>query len=226
MERKPPTFEVPDLPFTRCACGTLTTRVPCWECIRRADDRVGRAQADRRKGIPARFGWARLDAPDLGSRVYVEGPDGRADVGDVARAVLAHRGPAVLFAGPAGSGKTSLAVACLRASPWPGALFVGAKDLERARIEQQAGRGEAPLVQRSLAARLLLVDDLGQDKPSAVSAVEAVLLARHDASRTTWVTTGLTARELEERYGAGIARRLTEKKTALVIRTSKEFKLT
>jgi DNA replication protein DnaC len=132
----------------------------------------------------------------------------------------------VLFAGPAGSGKTSLAVACLRASPWPGAFFVGAKDLERARIEQQAGRGEAPLVQRSLAARLLLVDDLGQDKPSAVSAVEAVLLARHDASRTTWVTTGLTARELEERYGAGIARRLTEKKTALVIRTSKEFKLT
>ncbi len=40
----------------------------------------------------------------------------------------------------------------------------------------------------------LVLDDLGQDKVSSVSAVEAVLLARHNAEAPTWITTGWAAR--------------------------------
>lgn len=208
--------------FVRCECGQMTTLAPCWECVKATEAKLDAARADADAGIPPRYRWARLDAPELGERVLFAERGGRVPPqAAVAAAVAGHRGPAVLFVGPAGSGKTSFAVACMREVPR--AMYVSAAALERARIEHRAGSGEAPLVERALRSRLLLIDDLGQDKPSAVSAVEAVILARHDAELRTWVTTGLGGTTafafaaVEARYNAGVARRLCERGTSLVV---------
>jgi hypothetical protein len=72
-------------------------------------------------------------------------------------------------------------------------------------------------------AGVLVLDDVGQDKISSVSAVEAVILARHNAELTTWITTGLggtvegVQAAIDARYNAGIARRLTEDGLALIV---------
>jgi hypothetical protein len=211
--------------FVACGgCGELTTLSPCWRCTRGPE--VERAARDRLTacGIPARFRWAfDCSAATLADRVSLAPVAGRLPTLRGARAaILAHTGPAVVFTGPSGAGKTSFAVACLRSSPRR-AFFVAAADLERARIEHSAGHGEAPIVARAMRAKLLVIDDLGQDKPSSVSAVEAVLLARHNADAPTWITTGLggdaggVQAAIEARYNSGIARRLTEEGTALVV---------
>jgi len=207
--------------FERCDCGTLSTLVPCWECTRTVAAQSEAGLEDTRRGIPPRYRWARCSSPELAQRVRLASAG--ADASDVARRLAAAPALATVLQGPAGTGKSSLAVAAMREVSR--SLYVSAAALERARIEHRAGDGEAPIVARALKAPLLVIDDLGQDKPSSVSAVEAVILARHEAELRTWVTTGLDARsprgrypEIEGRYGAGIARRLTEAGTGGVLR--------
>lgn len=209
--------------FARCDCGTFSTRVPCFECSQAAERVMAEREADEARGIPQRYRWARLDAPELVARAHVVPCRWYADAAACASRLVASDVIAALLLGPAGSGKTSLAVAAARQVK--GAFFCKAEALERARIEHRAGDGDAPLVVRAKRSPLLILDDLGQDKPSAVSAVEAVILARHDAELRTWVTTGLDAASpagtypaLESRYGAGVVRRLTERGVARVIR--------
>ncbi len=158
----------------------------------------------------------------MAERVALSPVDGRVPTLRGAKAaIIRHRGPVVLLVGPSGAGKTSFAVACMRAVRRP--FFCSAADLERARIEHSAGQGEAPIVSRAMRAGVLVLDDLGQDKVSSVSAVEAVLLARHNAEAPTWITTGLggtvegVQAAIDARYNAGIARRLTEDGTALMV---------
>lgn len=207
----------PEPKWVTCECGAQTQRVPCWDCQRADEVRREMEHQERRAGIPSRFAWARLSAPELAGRCRPVGNVGEpVQANVVAAMVIQHPGPAVVFYGQAGSGKTSLAVACLREVP--GGMMVHAGALGRARIEHQAGQGEAPLIRRAMQARVLLIDDLGQDKSTQVSAVEDVINVRHDAELATWVTTGLTSRQVEERYGAGVRRRLTERGTALVVR--------
>lgn len=206
-----------NLTFETCVCGAQSTRKPCWDCVSAADRAAELRAAEERAGIPAQFAWAHPDAAELVERCK---PIGRAGepvrVSQTVQVVRAYAGNAVAFQGQSGAGKTSLAVACLRGLP--GALMVAAGALGRARIEHPAGHGEAPLIRRAMAARVLLVDDLGQDKTTAISAVEDVINHRHDARLVTWVTTGLTEDQIESRYGAGVRRRLTERGIALVVR--------
>lgn len=209
--------------FVRCDCGTLSTRVPCFECSQLAERAALEREADDARGIPQRYRWAKLDAPELVTRAHVVPCRWYDDATSCASRLVSSSMIAALLLGPAGSGKTSLAVAASRAVR--GAFFVKAEALERARIEHRAGDADSPLVLRAKRAPLLILDDLGQDKPSSISAVEAVILARHDAELRTWVTTGLDAASpvgtypaLESRYGAGVVRRLTERGVARVIR--------
>jgi hypothetical protein len=207
--------EVPAL--VKCPdCGIETMRLPCWDCdARKARDRHA-AKALDRMGIPARFAWARLDAPELPRRVCPVGASGEpVRLSAVVDAVRAWGGPAVLFAGPSGTGKTSLAIALIR--DVPGAMVVTASALERANIETRAGT-TSELVARACRARCLLIDDLGQDKTTSFSAVEGVINHRHNTEAPTWVTTGLSAEQVEARYGAGVRRRLNERRVSLVIK--------
>ncbi|HEX8789315.1 MAG TPA: hypothetical protein VF765_00080, partial [Polyangiaceae bacterium] len=59
-------------------------------------------------------------------------------------------------------------------------------------------------------ADLLLLDDLGTECNTADNAVPHVIYARYNAGRPTWVTTGITASAVTQRYGEGITRRISE----------------
>lgn len=201
--------------WLRCACGELTARVPCWDCERTKE--ASRELDGRRKAalatIPPRFLWARLGDADLAGRVKLQEP---LDV--VAKRVLASN--RVVFAGPSGSGKTSFAVACLRERV-PHGMFVSAMKLGTARIQSRAGDGEADLVERAMAARLLLVDEVGGEQKTANNAVKDVIWTRYDNDLPTWITTGFRGAELVAMYGDGAFRRLTEGVTVIQFGTSR-----
>jgi DNA replication protein DnaC len=120
-----------------------------------------------------------------------------------------------IFQGPSGTGKTSLAVACLQERLLD-ARFESALRLGTARIQNPAGKGEAEVVTRAIEARLLLIDDVGTEAKTANNAVRDVVFERHDAERPTWITTGFSSQQLADFYGDGFLRRILE--GAMVVR--------
>jgi hypothetical protein len=164
------------------------------------------------ESVPPAYAWARLGAPELAARV-------RAKVPTDGGLVQVSRAPRVVFLGPAGSGKTSLAVALLREmvarERW--GLFAHAYKLAAARGRQKLGTGESPIVARALDTELLLVDDVGNERRTELSALPDVIFERHAEERRTWVTTAFDEAGIAGLYGDGIARRIFER--ALVIRT-------
>ena len=155
--------------------------------------------------VPPTFHWATLDAAELGGRVE------RAAAIAEARAALASG--SLLLVGQSGCGKTSLACALLHA--WDAAhrrrgVFMPAWKLGMARAHHGLGQGEPPEVEQAMTTRLLVVDDLGSERNVTSNAVPDVIFARALAGLPTWVTTWMTAAEVTQRYGDGIARRLHE----------------
>lgn len=128
--------------------------------------------------------------------------------------------------GPPGIGKTSLAVAMLRAmlerevvastlASEDDAMrvarkhrFVHAHRLGVARMSGAEGLAELAAATR---ATLLLIDDVGKDARVPSNALAEVVQERHAEERVTWFTTSFDAKELATRYGAGTARRLFER---------------
>lgn len=180
-------------------CGVDTMRDTCFACNEAAERKQDAVDESALAGIPARFAWATIEAPALAERVQ-----STKSIGSLMRAIL--EAPRVTVGGATGSGKTSLLVACLR-KVLPYGFMVRAERLARAPIEHSAGQGEAPLVLRAKAARVLLLDDLGTDEITKVSAVRDVVFARYDAGLPTWISTGISSSEIESLYGSGFARR-------------------
>ncbi len=118
----------------------------------------------------------------------------------------------VTFTGPAGTGKTSLAVAMLRREFGRGASCAYAKayELGTARAHHRLGDGEAPAVQRAMSVDALVIDELGSEQGHHSATLAEIIHARHADCRTTLVTTGLDSAALVARYGDGIRRRLSE----------------
>lgn len=172
--------------------------------------------ATTRASIPTRFRWAidaKLDnlAPRVkASRALVE--------------AALERPPSswLPFVGRTAAGKTSLAVAMLdawvRASPSQrrGSLFVESAWLSRARARHKLGQGECELVEQCLAAPLLLLDDLGQEREDRDGCITDVVYGRSNADLPTWVTCGVEgdaqafAEHLSKRYDGGFVRRIIE----------------
>lgn len=193
----------PEPDWAPCAvCGVDTSALQplCWRCHRAEEVQKDRTERDVLCGIPKAFAWAVRGTETLRQRV--KSPRTLDEL--EARVLGAHR---VYLQGAAGSGKTSLAVACMREF-LPRALFVRAERLARAPIEHRAGDGEAPLVARSKAAPLLVLDDLGTDASVSTSAIAEVVFARHDADLPTWITSGLGRAQIIGKYGTGFARRV------------------
>lgn len=199
----------PEPKWLTCGCGELTSRVPCWRCSSVERNRQADREYQERAAatIPRRYAWAALGAPALAERVKAA-----SDLQALAERILGASN--VVLSGPSGSGKTSLGCACLRARP--GGEFVSALRLGVARIQSAAGQGEASLVERCIAAPLLLIDEIGGEGKTATNAVRDVVFARHDLDLPTWVTTGFGREQLAEMYGDGFVRRITE--GAVVVR--------
>ncbi len=204
----------------RCDCGEIFVSIQghgirreCQACVDKANreqmaiaEREGAEKRDRltAESIPDRYRWATFESDALTRRV----PSREA----IAGATRGAAGSALVLLGSAGSGKTSLAAAALRAMARrldAVGRFVTAFDIAKARQEHRLGEGEAPAIEKALQARVLVLDELGAEL-GRNTAVQEVIHERHSRERPTIYTTGFSKSELEGRYGAGIARRIFE----------------
>jgi hypothetical protein len=170
------------------------------------------------KHLPPRFQWSRVDHPKFRARVSLP--------------TIPLRPPdamSVLLFGPSKAGKTTLAVALLRAmfeAKVAAHPFTSDDDIEAvarhcrfvpARRLGAAGTvpGDPLEIRRAMRVPVLLLDDLGQDADIKSNPVPAIIAERHDEERATWITTELTPSEILKRYGGGIARRICDGATTL-----------
>ncbi len=196
-----------------CACGAPAWGSKCEPCAEVAH--IERNTRRARESIPTAYRWSRVDAPELQKRV-----NPCPHLGALSEAILGR--PLVVFVGPAGSGKTSLAVAMFQAHLASGrrgshrARFAHAYLLATARGQARLGQGEAEAVEDAMGASLLLMDDIGNKPVTALDAIQDVVFTRHCNERPTWFTTAFSRDELAGKYGDGTARRVYEH--ALVVR--------
>lgn len=169
-----------------------------------------------RDSIPPHFRWAyQADESVLLSRV-------RAAAELITRGLSSPPSTGLLFVGPTGAGKTSLAVAMLdawvRCDPRRrvGSLFVEASSLARARARHRLGADEPPLVQSAMTCPLLLLDDLGAEREDRDGCIADVIWTRTNHDRPIWITSGLSETKsgvieaIKTRYDGGFARRVAE----------------
>ncbi|HEX7667752.1 MAG TPA: hypothetical protein VF407_24665 [Polyangiaceae bacterium] len=191
--------------------------------FREADDTEAEGPRLRRaalrsfeRSLPPHYRDARLESATIARRVKLPLP----------RELPTAK--SVVFMGPPGIGKTTLAVALFRArferelertAPTSDVdvtrsvlqfRFVHAHRLAVARINGAEGLAE---LAASIRARVLLIDDLGEGATVASNPVRDVIQERHADERETWLTTNFGPKAIAERYGAGIARRIFERAT-------------
>lgn len=187
------------------------SKEPCERCLQELrEERVAEKKvAHGETTIPAGYVWANLEA---------KLPAGDALVARARQAIAAGVRRAV-FVGAAGTGKTSLAVAMLRA--WmtknrQAAHFAHAHRLGSARLKHRFGQGEADEISAAIEAPLCLIDDLKDERLTNATAIYDVIQERHADGQATFVTTGLGINEEEARkrileiYGDGTCRRIFE----------------
>jgi DNA replication protein DnaC len=196
--------------------GARVRKLYCESCEREsALERARRRFEERCHTIPPAFRWARLGAPELDERVGRHARDVvAARLGDMLDRGGETRGARCVFLGGAGSGKTSLAVACFREAMLSESaglgLFTHAWRLGLSRAKYPLGQGDPPEFTAATSADLLVLDDVGTEPGSAPNPVAECIFERHAAGLPTWVTTGLTDAQIAARYGDGIARRIFE----------------
>jgi hypothetical protein len=117
--------------------------------------------------------------------------------------------PCALLMGPTGCGKTSAAL-WLR-SGFPGE-WMGARELGACERRHPLGDGTPPAFELACTARVLYLDDLGTEDQRDVPVLQHVLDRRYSRvpPLPTVTTTGLTAAQLTERYGAATVRRMVD----------------
>lgn len=141
----------------------------------------------------------------------------------------------ILLSGTTGCGKTHLAVAMMRRKVvetdivyqtyslglWPEkspkACFITVPELLlqiRATYNNKSDRTEEELIDEYGSVSLLVLDDLGSEKPTewAESTLYLIIDRRNRDDRWTIVTTNLSLGEIEQRIGARIASRLADMK--------------
>lgn len=199
-------------------CAKLVAPGACPVCADNKARAVARRDRDRALGFVERFDWVdpyhvNLGAPDGVERVspltWMRGT-----LAETVTRVLGDARSTVTFYGPAGRGKTTLAVAC--AKTFATASFASAIDLEREMMSRTAF-AEPDAVRRARECRVLVLDDVGKENGTKLSPIPAIIQARHDHELKTFVTTGLRPDQVLARYDEGIHRRLFEAASALVI---------
>lgn len=199
-------FEIgPEPVWAPCAdCGKETMQPRCWDCAIRHDrDNLAREVASRCE-LPTHFGWAIAGTSALAERVKHP----KLGFDQLANRIRASKN--LIIAGPTGAGKTSLAVAMLRERV-PHCLFAPASKLGA------FGEYGDALRSRAERAKVLLIDDLGKDAQTANQYLIGVIDTRHNASLSTWITTGLSVGQIEARYDHGTRRRIVDEATRIML---------
>jgi hypothetical protein len=231
-------------PFT-CACGiTFETFAfivsmvtdpangpPCPACAERMEaERKAREPAEQleridrafEKDVAEEYRWcsfealAALDPRERANRV--KDPTG------IERAVAALAAPWILLEGKAGMGKTTLAHAIARekvrrAGEHHGGLtLIDGYECAVARAQGRLGE-EAPAVASALRARFVILDDLCAKPANPLfDATGDIVQHRHKKGATTIITSGFPRSVVEERLGAGTARRLYERTVVIQLK--------
>lgn len=187
----------------------------CWECDRAAD-----AAADarrRRLEILALIDDEFADYSEcaIGSKALMarlKTAEAQAHAANFESLLVM---PRLAFVGPAGSGKTSLIVALSRT--WVDrhlgqpARIVIASDLANAKQQFKLGQGDPQIVDDAEEARLLVIDDLGNEEDVARNSIKEVLQHRFNKTKLgfqTWITCAFSPKQMRARYGDGITRRV------------------
>lgn len=225
MKRLPFALPAPPAWVTCPRCQQEVAPGPCPVCRGRAEVAAQRLTRERARGFPARYDWVDPRDPTLGAppptaaapSLRVKPPVGRPDMRFLVASIVDDSRPTVTLYGPAGVGKTTMAVACAKLAP--AAFFASCADLERAKGDAiGAHEGEPDMVRRARECRVLVLDDMGKEAGTRINPVPGILQARHDHQLRTYVTTGLEPPQVEARYDDGIRRRIFETTSALVIR--------
>lgn len=186
-----------EMTFTKCACGEVTNKVPCWSCTQaeRAKDDALRSYNATINSIPIRFRGAdaikRVNNPAF---ITID-------------EVLEQEG-SMTFLGPAGAGKTTLACIMLSCNAHKGSgRFFTASDIDQAR--RNSPLGDTPwIIEQCDLHPYLVIDELRGEHTSG--AVFDVINARVNKGLVTYVTTGLTRDQIKTAFGDGMFRRLIE----------------
>ncbi len=185
----------------------------CDGCRRQGDDDRRAIATNGERHFPPKYKSVRFE-----SRLAADPSHVRAARDLVERFPL-ERTPNVVLVGQAGSGKTTLAIAMARlwiAKHRKSVCFVSALELVAARSGYPLGAGEAPIIREAKRARVLILDDLGQEKQDRDGVVTELIFARDGSVGPTWVTTGVgvdraaAEASVKAQYGDGVARRLFE----------------
>jgi len=126
--------------------------------------------------------------------------------------------------GPTKAGKTTAAGLLFRKQVAAGAKAGGelwywaqrfhwahASRLATARKRHPLGRDEAPIVLEAMGATVLVLDDLGWDRATGDdTAIEDVLNERYERELPTIITSGLTQKQILDRYGEAVFRKAFE----------------
>ncbi len=125
----------------------------------------------------------------------------------------------LLLAGPVGRGKSAIAgaVAVVYGAPvgahyWPTGALVEARKAEMDRPSGPDGRTRASVEDRIARRQLLVLDDLGAERPTPFSAdlLGRIISARYDAEQLLVVTTNLPPNRLLDHVGDRAFSRLCE----------------
>lgn len=203
-------------------CPACTERHCADEEAREAAERRRRIEDAVVKDVPERYKWATFEAlaalPADERARRVKDPTG------IQRAIAASGSTRVVLSGPAGSGKTLLAMCLVRVwAKQKGRSIAVVDGYELASARARASLGEeAPAVVRALRAGMLVLDDLGAKVGNPqFDATSDVIHDRHKSEMMTVVTTGFSVVDLKAKYGDGIARRLFEDAAHIELRPTR-----